>query len=94
MSATPIILDRGGQRYCLRAVLVAQVRYRRVAPGGPYALTSHSGRELGELQPEVPAAADAADAGFAIVYADEGRETKLWAVDVREVPDLAVRIGA
>lgn len=88
MSVAPIILDQDGQRYCLRALLTAQVRYRRLAPAGPYAVTTMDGsRELGELQPEIPAAAAAPDEGVGIIYADGDRQTRLWAVGVPEVPE-------
>src|SRR4051812_44842371 len=84
---TTIELNLAGERYRLSAPVMSQVRYRRLAPGGPYALTALGGPlpELGDYQPEVPAAASAPEAGFAIIYMDLSRETKLWAVGVAPI---------
>jgi hypothetical protein len=92
---TTVQLNLSGQRYRLSAPVVCQVRYRRVAPGGPYALTALGGfhRELGDYQPEVPAAADVPAEGFAFIYMDLSRETKLWAVGVPPIVKAEVGWG-
>ena len=91
---TTITLNLAEQRYQLSAPVVTQARYRRLAPGGPYAVTAIGGfhQELGDYQPEVPPAADAPAEGFAIIYMDLDRTTKLWAVGVPEIVSDVVGI--